>query len=508
MNYVEHLDILGAVAKEIPCVREEGAPTAETVGAVGLLYMDTLTGAVYKCTAVSDGGYTWVLFAEANTFTDAKYFDIDYDGVISLKPEYRGRPGNADDISVTNKLIDLNDYPYAISDNGVGVDGSKIDELPEEIVIPEMIGNTAVAGLQKGMFYFNYRVKKIVFPDGVTAIPDCFCNDARSLRTIENTEHVRSIGVRAFRDSGIDKALFPNLKEMGVSAFQQCKYLTLIDIGNNITSIPDNAFWGCGNLSRVVGGAGVKSLGARSFVLCYRLKNLPLLANVTSMSDWAITSSRVTYDWDSMTGCTFGTNATPVIDNTTEYWTGSTFTPCENPLNSLFDQQDPRWKNEPFGTSGYTYTQCCAVLALLHIHSALSGKTYNSPIEFEEELTQLGTVDMSSIPGYSSWVNDTAKALGYKTTYVTGNITAADYQNILDKLAAGAYVYLAIGNLANINGGHAVVLYGVNDIGEVKAVDSDFGYYLVNGGYRAETYELPFQNVTGPSSDFVIIEKA
>lgn len=59
MNYVEYLDIFGAVAKEIPCVKGEGAPTAETGGAVGLLYMDTLTGDVYKCTAVTDYGYTW-----------------------------------------------------------------------------------------------------------------------------------------------------------------------------------------------------------------------------------------------------------------------------------------------------------------------------------------------------------------------------------------------------------------------------------------------------------------
>lgn len=37
-----------------------GAPTTETVGAVGCQYMDTNNGDMYKCTAVSDGVYIWV----------------------------------------------------------------------------------------------------------------------------------------------------------------------------------------------------------------------------------------------------------------------------------------------------------------------------------------------------------------------------------------------------------------------------------------------------------------
>ena len=63
MNYVEHLNLFGVDAKEIPCIKGSGAPTTSTVGAVGCLYMDTQTGEVYKCTAENDGAYTWVAFA-------------------------------------------------------------------------------------------------------------------------------------------------------------------------------------------------------------------------------------------------------------------------------------------------------------------------------------------------------------------------------------------------------------------------------------------------------------
>lgn len=59
MNYVKHLNLFGVEAKEIPNITGEGAPTTTTEGAVGCLYMDTLTGEMYKCVAVSNGIYTW-----------------------------------------------------------------------------------------------------------------------------------------------------------------------------------------------------------------------------------------------------------------------------------------------------------------------------------------------------------------------------------------------------------------------------------------------------------------
>ena len=59
MNYVEYLDLFGVQAKQIPCDTGEGPPTSSTKGAVGCLYMDTLTGAMYKCVAASNEGYEW-----------------------------------------------------------------------------------------------------------------------------------------------------------------------------------------------------------------------------------------------------------------------------------------------------------------------------------------------------------------------------------------------------------------------------------------------------------------
>lgn len=59
MEYVKHLNLFGVEAKEIPCITGMSTPVAATAGAVGCLYMNTITGEIYKCVAAADGVYTW-----------------------------------------------------------------------------------------------------------------------------------------------------------------------------------------------------------------------------------------------------------------------------------------------------------------------------------------------------------------------------------------------------------------------------------------------------------------
>jgi hypothetical protein len=58
MNYVENFDILEKKVKQIPCITGQGAPSTVD-GAVGMLYIDTDSGLVYKCTSVSVDGFVW-----------------------------------------------------------------------------------------------------------------------------------------------------------------------------------------------------------------------------------------------------------------------------------------------------------------------------------------------------------------------------------------------------------------------------------------------------------------
>ena len=54
------------------------------------------------------------------------------------------------------------------------------------------------------------------------------------------------------------------------------------------------------------------------------------------------------------------------------------------------------------------------------------------------------------------------------------------------------------------------MIYGINDLGEVCVLDSDVlhEYYRADGfeqGTDVYTYTIPYQNIVGPSSNFVIV---
>lgn len=89
MNYVKSFDLFGVPARQIPATPGNGAPTTTTEGAVGCLYMDTDTGDLYKCTAVSDGVYTWVEAGNSE--------NVDLTGVVkSINGETPDENGNVE----------------------------------------------------------------------------------------------------------------------------------------------------------------------------------------------------------------------------------------------------------------------------------------------------------------------------------------------------------------------------------------------------------------------------
>ena len=52
MNFVDTLDIMGTAVRLIPCMTGSGAPTSETDGDVGTLYLDRTCGTIYVCTDI------------------------------------------------------------------------------------------------------------------------------------------------------------------------------------------------------------------------------------------------------------------------------------------------------------------------------------------------------------------------------------------------------------------------------------------------------------------------
>lgn len=433
--------------------------------------------------------------------TDEKYFIITDDGMIYLKPEYRGAVGEQQ----ANSSLGA----YCKSDMGAGKAGSKNSELPEEIIIPEMIGETPVNSLANATFGFNTAVRRVKLPSCITKIPNfCFYATTR-LEAVAGTENVTEIGKSAFYESNIKQALFPKLETLGTNAFPYCLSLCVADVGN-VTEIPAGCFAGCIRLHTIRNGKNVTKVGLSALYGTGRLKNPAFVANLTEIGDYGFQYSRVNADWASM-NCTFGNNATALQLNPTDWWSNYNAEKCETPMRSTFDQCDPRWVNEKIVPSqDETWAGGCTICACAHVYSAYEGLDIAAPAEFvTEALANDPNLEQYPITYKATYVKY-LEAVGYtvETTNAKGNelLVGSDLQYMYDVLAAGNLVILGVCVENAATAGHCVVVYGINENGELLVVDSG-ATMRGNGADGAYIHPMPVQNFTKSSFDFVVVKK-
>lgn len=407
------------------------------------------------------------------------YFDIDYDGIVSLKPKYRA-------------------------------DGAENAELPEVLVIPDVINNIAVSALSENMFGNNLRIKSLTIPSHISVIPKKFANKAIYLEEIKGTENIEVICQAAFQFCSLKKAEFPKLREFnGPAQFNGCAFLSIADIGNTVNTIPTGCFSQCDMLSLVRGGESVTTIGEKAFQQTRYLKNLPFIENVKSMANAAFLMSRVNFDWwnfKATSECSFtGSDNTPAHYNPTKWWEGCAYTACEHRLGSTFHQENPEWASENLPGSADTYGQGCMEICAAHIYSAFVGVAFNSPKEFIE---MLGNKDSSLLVptgnktegAFYTWedIKKWYETFGLECEICTYN--SANLQKMYTALADGALVQTVC------LPAHAVVIYGIASNGEVLVLDSD-GFNCALNDYTARTFQIPIGHLTNSGGMFMIVRK-
>ena len=123
----------------------------------------------------------------------------------------------------------------------------------------------------------------ITFDAPVTEIGSYAFNGCRSLKSVTIGNSVTSIGNYAFNGCSLTSITIPDsVTSIGNSAFSSCRSLTSVTIGNSVTSIGNRAFEYCSNLKEVYcnatfpptlgGGVFNDSVLARIYVLIYIFK--------------------------------------------------------------------------------------------------------------------------------------------------------------------------------------------------------------------------------------------
>ncbi len=144
-----------------------------------------------------------------------------------------------------------------------------------EIIIPSQIDGKTVVRIDVGVLAIRDTIKKVTIPESVYAIGfDAFlnCKNLEKIIVNENNNWYSSDSFGALYDKDkkilIQYPIGNNSKEF--------------TIPNGITSIQNQAFYGCERLESITIPDSITDIGCRAFGECYNLKKV----NITNLSAW------------------------------------------------------------------------------------------------------------------------------------------------------------------------------------------------------------------------------
>jgi len=142
---------------------------------------------------------------------------------------------------------------------------------------------------------------------------------------------VTSIGNNAFYGcSGLTSLTIPNsVTSIGESAFENCSGLTSVTIPNSVTNIGGGAFRGCSGLTSVTIPNSVTSIGYQAFYDCTGLTSVTIPNSVTSIGGSAFSRC------SGLTSVEIPNSVTSIGDNAFYYCTGLTSVTIPNSVTSI-----------------------------------------------------------------------------------------------------------------------------------------------------------------------------
>lgn len=262
--------------------------------------------------------YTYML-PEA-TIVSPNIVSVDNDGIY-MKVEYYST-------GLAYTLKDDNTYEVS----GIGTCSDT------DVIIPLKIQGLPVTSIGNSAFNNCKSLTSIAIPDGVTTIgAEAFfgCNKIKAVYytgsvddwCLINFIYADSNPLYYGADLYINRILLTeatiNSSKINDMTFYNCKSLTSIVIGDNVTSIGNNVFYGCSSLTSVVIGSGVTSIDNYAFWNCSNLINVTIGNSVASIGESAFN------DCSSLTSIIIPDSVTSIGS--------SAFSDCNSLTNAIFN---------------------------------------------------------------------------------------------------------------------------------------------------------------------------
>lgn len=140
-----------------------------------------------------------------------------------------------------------------------------------------------VAHIGNDAFYNCTGLMNVTIPNSVTSIGDyAFCN-CRSLTSVTIPDSVTNIGSSVFFGTSLRTVYWDATEcKYANTPFSGCASISTVHIGDNVTTIPDDAFSECSGLTSITIPISVKSIGSDVFYKCDALTSIYYMGDVAS----------------------------------------------------------------------------------------------------------------------------------------------------------------------------------------------------------------------------------